>query len=131
MNRAMSDREKVLVATARLAAHYVDAALGAGATGEEIGAALRRIASDAGEFEILITDEEGRIVLGTDHIGFVFPTDPGAETQSAPFAALLDGSETIVVQDPQPREADGKLFQYVGVGGIDRPRIVQIGVSAG
>ena len=35
-----------------------------------------------------------------------------------------------VIQDAQPRQLDQAIFKYVGVAGIDQPRIVQVGVSA-
>jgi hypothetical protein len=35
-----------------------------------------------------------------------------------------------VVQPAQKREIDNRVFKYVGVAGIDKPRIVQVGVSA-
>ena len=44
--------------------------------------------------------------------------------------ALLDGTKTIVIQAARAREMDGAIFKYVGVSGIDKRRIVQVGVSA-
>lgn len=120
-----------MVAAARLAAHYVDAALRAGADEDEISAVLQAVASDLESVEFWITDEQGRITLGCYPMDFVFPEDPDAETQAAPFAALLKGTEPVVVQDPQPRQIDGTVFQYVGVPGVDRPRIVQMGMQVG
>ena len=38
--------------------------------------------------------------------------------------------ETVVIRDAQPRQLDQAIFKYVGVAGIDQPRIVQVGVSA-
>jgi len=35
-----------------------------------------------------------------------------------------------VVQPAQKREIDNRVFKYVDVAGIDKPRIVQVGVSA-
>ena len=35
----------------------------------------------------------------------------------------------MIIQDPQPRELDGELFQYAGVSGIVRRRIVQVGID--
>lgn len=131
MNRDLGDREKAMVAAARLAAHYVDAALRAGADEHEISAVFHRIACELGNLEFWITDEGGRIAFGCHHMDFVFPDDPRGETQAAPFAALLDRTETMVVQDPRPRELDGMVFQYVGVAGVDQPRIVQMGVPVG
>ena len=37
--------------------------------------------------------------------------------------------KSVVVQDAQPRERDAVPFKYVGVAGIDQPRIVQVGIS--
>lgn len=124
---AVSDH---MIAEATLTAHYVAAALRAGMTPGEINAALSEIAAQTIIDEFWISDAEGRIVFtnvpGTD---FAFPTDPGAGTQAAPFAVLLSGEETVVVQDTQPRDLDGMPFKYVGVAGTDRPRVVQVGVG--
>ena len=119
-----------MVAEARLTAHFVAAALAAGMSAEEINAALRNVAADTEVAEIRVTDGEGHVVF-TNVVGldFKFPTDPDAGTQAAPFAALLDGSETVLVQDAQLRESDGEMFRYVGVAGVDEPRIVQIGID--
>jgi len=35
-----------------------------------------------------------------------------------------------VIQGARPRELDGKEFKYVGVAGVDKPRIVQVGAGA-
>ncbi len=131
MNRNRTGREKAMVAAARMAAHYVAAAVKAGAHKDEIGAALADVVRTSGLSEIWVTDEHGRIVFGSGEMDFVFPDDPAAGTQAAPFAALLRGTEAVVVQDPQPREIDGAVFQYAGVAGVDRPRIVQVGLAAG
>lgn len=124
---AVSDH---MIAEATLTAHYVAAALQAGMTPGEINAALSEIAAQTIIDEFWISDAEGRIVFtnvpGTD---FAFPTDPGAGTQAAPFAVLLSGEETVVVQDTQPRDLDGMPFKYVGVAGTDRPRVVQVGIG--
>ena len=117
-----------MVAQATLTAYYIDAALRAGMTPQEIDVALGRIADSTVIDEFWISDENGHIVFtNVPGLSFVFPTDPNSGSQAAPFANLLLGGETVVVQDAQPREADGVLFQYVGVAGIDQPRIVQIG----
>ena len=44
-------------------------------------------------------------------------------------AALLSGAKKIVVQGFQPRKLDAAPFRYVGVAGVDKPRIVQVGVA--
>jgi len=35
-----------------------------------------------------------------------------------------------VIQDARKREIDNQIFKYVGVAGVDKPRIVQVGVAA-
>ena len=120
-----------MVAQAMLAAHFIDAALKAGMDADQINAMLADIADNSVISEFWISDENGRIAFtnipGTE---FAFPTDPHAGTQAAPFAVLLQGEVSSVVQDAQPRELDAAVFKYVGVAGVDQPRIVQVGVSA-
>ena len=120
-----------MIAEATLTAHYIAAALKAGMTLEEINAVLVEIADSAVIAEFWVSDENGRIEF-TNQPGleFTFETDPNAGTQSAPFARLLQGSQSVVVQDAQPRESDGAVFKYVGVAGVDQIRIVQIGLAA-
>ena len=120
-----------MVAEATLAAHFVDAALAAGRTPEQINQVLAAIAAETAVEEFWISDESGVVVFSSvAGVEFTFPTDPGADTQSAPFAALLTGAEEVVMQDPAPRELDGELFVYVGVAGVDQPRIMQVGRRA-
>ena len=119
-----------MVAQAVLAAHFIDAALKAGMSTDDINAVLAKVADQTVISEFWISDEAGRIVYtnipGTE---FVFPTDPEAGNQAAPFATLLSGDETVVVQDVLPRELDAAPFKYVGVAGVDQARIVQVGLS--
>ena len=119
-----------MVAQAMLTAHFIDAALKAGMSTDDINAVLAKVADQTVISEFWISDETGRIVF-TNFPGtaFTFPTDPEAGTQAAPFATLLSGAETVVVQGVQPRELDAVPFKYVGVAGADQPRIVQIGLS--
>ena len=120
-----------MVAEAMLTAHFVAAALKAGMERDEINAVLTRVAERSAVTEFWVSNEKGRVVFtNVKGIDFTFPTDPEAGTQAAPFAALLDGSRTVVKQESRPREADRKVFKYVGVAGVDRPRIVQVGISA-
>ena len=130
VNEGRNKREKMMVAAAMTVAHYLDAALKAKMLPDEIETVLAAIVRRSGISEFWITDEHGRIVLGSEEMDFQFPTDPDADSQAAPFAALLRGSETVVIQDPAPRDVDGKVFQYVGVAGVDRPRIIQVGAAA-
>ena len=119
-----------MLAQAMLAAHFVAAAIKAGMSKDEINAALAGVAAGSAISEFWISDEKGRVeftnIPGTS---FTFATDTAAKSQAAPFAALLDGSKSVVVQGFQPRELDAKMFKYVGVAGVDKRRIVQVGVS--
>ena len=119
-----------MVAQAVLTAHFIDAALKAGMSTDDINAVLAKVAEQTVISEFWISDEAGRIVFtnipGTE---FVFPTDPEAGSQAAPFATLLSGDETVVVQGVLPRELDAAPFKYVGVAGVDQTRIVQVGLS--
>ncbi len=131
MDEGRSDQEKAMVAAAMLAARYLDAALRSGMGKKEIDSALAQVATDSGISEIWITDERGRIVFGSGDVEFTFPGDSGDDGQAAPFAALLLGTESVVVQEPRPRELDAAVFRYVGVAGVDQPRIVQVGMARG
>ena len=129
--RAMDDAvSKHMVAQAKLTAHFIAAAIKAGMSKKEINAVLAKVAKESAISEFWISDEKGRIeftnIPGTS---FKFPTDVNAKSQAAPFAAILSGAKKVVVQGFQPREFDGKSFKYVGVAGVDKPRIVQVGVA--
>lgn len=120
-----------MVAEATLAAHFVDAAVKAGMGRDAINAVLRRIADETVISEFWVTDENGEIAFtNVEGVDFTFPTDPAADSQAAPFAALLTGDQSVVVQDAAPRVLDGAVFKYVGVAGVDQTRIVQVGLSA-
>ena len=120
-----------MVAEAMLTAHFVDAALKAGMDRDAINAVLSRIADETVISEFWVSDAKGAIAFtNVEGANFAFPTDPAADSQAAPFAALLNGERTVVVQEPRPRVLDGAAFQYVGVAGVDRTRIVQVGLAA-
>ncbi len=119
-----------MVAQAMLTAHFIAAALKAGMSKDDINAALTKVAAGSAISEFWISDEQGRIEFtNIPATSFKFPTDPAGKGQAAPFAALLDGSKTVVVQGFQARELDAKMFKYVGVAGVDKRRIVQVGVA--
>ena len=122
---------KHMVAEATLTAHFVDAALKAGMDRAAINGVLSRVAETTVINEFWISDENGEIAFtNVEGAEFAFPTDPSEDSQAAPFAALLSGDEAVVVQEPQSRVLDGAVFRYVGVAGVDQPRIVQVGLSA-
>ena len=118
-----------MIAEAMLTAHYVAAAVKAGMSAEEVNAVLSDIARRTVIAEFWISDGNGDIVFtNVPDAPFAFPTDPGAGTQAAPFAALLTGDADVVVQPVTPRELDSRPFKYVGVAGVDAKRIVQVGI---
>ena len=120
-----------MVAEAMLTAHFVDAALKAGMDRAAINAVLSRIADATVISEFWVSDENGESAFtNVEGANFAFPSDPEADSQAAPFAALLTGDETVVVQGAAPRVLDGATFRYVGVAGVDQTRIVQVGLSA-
>ena len=128
MDGLLSDH---MAAEAMLTAHFVAAAVKAGMSTEEINGALASVADGSAISEFWVSDETGRVVYtNIPGVEFAFPTDPDDESQAAPFAALLTGSQSVVDQDYMPRELDGMVFKYVGAAGVDQARIVQVGVAA-
>ena len=121
---------KHMIAEATLTAHFIAAALKAGMSKTEINAVLAKVAKESAISEFWISDAKGRIEFtNLPGANFRFPTDVNAESQAAPFAALLSGAKKVVVQGVQPRKLDAKSFKYMGVAGVDKPRIVQVGVA--
>ncbi|HEY6367474.1 MAG TPA: SpoIIE family protein phosphatase, partial [Candidatus Binatia bacterium] len=63
-------------------------------------------------------------------IDFTFSPDPKQQPQAHVFWPLLTGKTKSVVQEARQREVDTQVFKYVGVTGVDKPRIVQVGYNA-
>lgn len=119
-----------MVGQAMLAAHYVAAAEKAGMKAAEINAGLKAITAKSAIEEFWITDSSGKAYLNNTGIDFTFSPDPARQPQASAFWALIAGTRDVVVQQARKREIDDKVFKYVGVRGVDKPRIVQVGVSA-
>ncbi len=99
-----------------------------GLSADEINAHLRSITQRSALDEIWITDETGHAYLRTvPEIDFTFSPEQG---QAGVFWTLLTGAQARVVQETRTREVDTSAFKYAGVGGIDKPRIVQVGFDA-
>jgi serine phosphatase RsbU (regulator of sigma subunit) len=81
--------------------------------------------------EVWVTDEKGAAVVRPDGAPpFNFLEAAAEDGQVAPFLGLLDAPlAPPVVQGIRPRAMDEKPFRYAGAGGVDRPRIVQVGVG--
>ena len=121
-----------MVVEARIAAHLVALAEGrAGMSPEEINTILQDITGHTALDEFWITDETARAYLRNDlDIDFTFSPDPDEQPQAHVFYPLLSQKDGVVIQEARQREVDPKVFKYVGVSGIDRPRIVQVGYEA-
>ena len=116
-----------MIAQARITAHLVAAAERGGLAQEEIKAILRDIADHTTVDEFLITDESARAYLTNTDVDFVFSPSPSEQPQASEFFQLLNQRNGFVIQEAQPRETDGQVTKYVGVSGLDRPRIVVVG----
>jgi PAS domain S-box-containing protein len=124
-----------MVMEARIVAHLV--AVGEqkrpdGMRPEEIDRHLKEIAGFAKahkkyDYEFWVTDGAGKVYTGTEGVEFTFQPD---QPQAGVFLRLLDpgpGHADFVVQESRTREIDDSEYKYVGVGGVDGPRIVQVG----
>jgi adenylate cyclase len=136
---------KQMVVQAAISAEFVAAAERAGMSRREINDRLRSITRRTTLDEFWISDPQGHAYLRTmPEIDFTFTPDPresgrvgekewfglGAPRQAAAFWPLLTGERREVIQRAQVREVDDRVFKYVGVSGVDEPRIVQVGYEA-
>jgi hypothetical protein len=118
-----------MIGQAMLAAQFVAVAEKAGMTPAQINGVLNTVTGSSAIEEFWITDSAGHAYLTNTGIDFTFSPDPAKQPQASAFWALLDGRDKIVVQETRRREIDDRVFKYVGVAGVDKPRIVQVGVS--
>ncbi|MDR2713954.1 MAG: response regulator [Coriobacteriales bacterium] len=88
---------------------------------------MKNLAKLLGVDEINVADAKGILRYGNNPelFGLNFKDD----AQTKPFLAIIKDLKVEVIQDPQPRAADGAMYQYVGVTRIDEVGIVQVGVS--
>jgi sigma-B regulation protein RsbU (phosphoserine phosphatase) len=130
-----SDVEKAIgeqmIVEATIAAHLVALGEAAGVGAQEINRRLKQIADDTVLDEIWITDERGHAYLrNITEVDFTFSPDRQQQPQAHAFWPLLTGKNKAVVQEARQREIDTQVFKYVGVAGVDKPRIVQVGYHA-
>ncbi len=78
--------------------------------------------------QILITDDDGVIVIGNDPslMGFRFPED---NPQTAEFRTLIGKKNGRVCQPAQMRAADKQVYKYAGISRRDQPGVVQVGYN--
>ncbi len=127
-----------MVVSGLLVAELVAIAEGdAGKSPDEISALLRDVRDRSKEVrgyplvdDIWVTDETGREYIGASKVsGFTFSPDPTKNPQSYEFYSLLSPGTPPIIQRFQPRDEDGEYYEYVGVSGVDKPRIIQIGAG--
>jgi HAMP domain-containing protein len=121
-----------MVVEARIAAHLVAVAESrAEMSPEEIIVILQDITDHTALNEFWITDETAHAYLRNElDIDFTFSPDPNEQPQAHVFYPLLSQQDGVVIQEARQREVDPRVFKYVGVSGIDKPRIVQVGYEA-
>ena len=120
-----------LVSSANIVAHYVALAEQCRLSSSDITQRLRALVTPDHLAEIWVTDSLGKAYLHTEPgIDFTFSPDPVKQPQASAFWPLLAARQPMsVVQELKPREVDGRPFKYVGVSGVDKPRIVQVGMD--
>ena len=124
-----------MIAQAHIAAHLVAAAEAAEYDPPRIIGILDSIIGETVLDEFWITDETAFSYLTNvrDERGalvpFGFDPDPAVQPQASKFYVLLDGVDDgdMITQPAQVREIDNEVYKYVGVGGVDKERIVQVG----
>jgi adenylate cyclase len=120
-----------MVVSARLLAEFVDVAEKAGLPSQEIISRLDRITEETVLDEFWVTDENGHAYLHRiNNPDFTFSPSPEQQPQAHEFWKLLKGEKNPVIQKARKREIDNEHFKYVGVSGVDKPRIVQVGYNA-
>jgi hypothetical protein len=119
-----------MVGEALLAAHFVALAEKAGMTRDAINAILKSVAERSAIQEFWITDPAGHAYLTNTGVDFTFSPNEAKEPQASAFWPLLNGGKDVVIQGARKREVDDQIFKYVGVAGVDKARIVQVGVAA-
>ena len=96
----------------------------------EINAVVKDIAAKSSIEEFWIADSKGHAYLTNTGFDFTFTPNPGKQPQAASFWPLIGGAMTVVTQPLRKRDDDERVFKYVGVAGVDKKRIVQVGVTA-
>lgn len=128
MEDAIGDQ---MVVEATIAAHMVAIAEQAGLSPDEINAHLVAITETTVLSEFWITDSWGHAYLhNLAGVDFTFSPDAQEQPQASVFWPLITGAKKVVIQEARQREIDIEIFKYVGVAGIDQPRIVQVGYNA-
>ena len=86
---------------------------------------MQLLCRQLGVEEIHVINGQGVLYAGSDPSCYGF--DFNSSDQTRPFVADINNSSFELAQQPQMRGIDKKLFQYIGVGRLDAPGVVQIG----
>lgn len=134
-DRAWRDVEgaigKQMVVEAAITAEWIAAAERAGTPSQEINDRMRAVTRRTALDEFWVTDPTGHAYLhSVPGIDFTFSPNRRKQRQASAFWPLLKGQRKVVIQRAQRREVDDRVFKYVGVSGVDEPRIVQVGYEA-
>ena len=120
-----------MIAQANLVAEYVALGESGNLPAEDITARLSSVVDRTTINEIWVTDSFGHAYINTAGVpDFIFHPDEQTQPQASEFWPLLTSNADVVIQDAQPREIDDRLFKYVGISGVDQPRVVQVGMDA-
>ena len=120
-----------MVVAATAISELVAVAEKCGLTTKQINDRLTRIDDKTILDEVWVTDGKGFSKLHTGHSpDFQFKPSAAEQPQAHEFWDLLTGAKSVVIQSVQKREVDDQKFKYVGVAGVDRPRIVEVGYKA-
>ena len=121
-----------MLAEARLLAAYVASAEQSGATTDTIVDRLRSVTDETVVDQLVVTGTDGVCTIDTERPEkpFVFLPDAARQPEAHAFHRLLTGEIATLVQKSQRRDQDGRIFKYAGVGGLDKPRIVEVGIEA-
>lgn len=122
---------KQMVVEAAITAEWVAAAERAGTPPQEINDRMRAVTRRTALDEFWVTGPTGHAYLHSiPGIDFTFSPNRRKQQQASLFWPLLTGQRKVVIQRAQRREVDDRVFKYVGVSGVDEPRIVQVGYEA-
>ena len=117
-----------MLAQAHLASHLVALAESPKVEATQIIDHFRSIIKNSLLSEVIITDQDGLAYIQTNSLSKRFKFEKKSKTNpsSSEFYPIIKGKIKSYIQKSFVRD-DEKLFKYVAVAGIDKPRIVQVG----
>ncbi|MBI1954601.1 MAG: hypothetical protein HYS39_03225, partial [Proteobacteria bacterium] len=117
-----------MVTQALFVAHMIALAEAPPQTPDQIIPHLKEISQKTTLSEILVTNDKAESYIHFPPSPFPFIFEPYSKTnpKQSEFYDLLLGKKDQLIQ-PSYRRDDQKLFKYVGVKGIDKSRIIQVG----